>query len=74
MTNENTKKSPYLEKIWLKSYDDHVKPKPAPDILIEAAWQLKLHPSDCQVFEDGDIGLKAARDAGMIATDIRLYL
>lgn len=54
--------------------DDHVKPKPAPDILIEAAWQLKLHPDDCQVFEDGEIGLKAARDAGMIATDIRLYL
>lgn len=54
--------------------DDHVKPKPAPDILIEAAWQLKLHPADCQVFEDGEFGLKAARDAGMIATDIRLYL
>jgi len=29
---------------------------------------------DCQVFEDGEIGLKAARDAGMIATDIRPYL
>ena len=54
--------------------DDHIKPKPFPDILIEAAWQLKLHPADCQVFEDGDFGLKAARDAGMIATDIRLYL
>ncbi len=54
--------------------DDHVKPKPFPDILIEAAWQLKLHPSDCQVFEDGELGLKAARDAGMIATDIRPYL
>lgn len=54
--------------------DDHVKPKPAPDILIEAAWQLKLHPGDCQVFEDGEIGLEAARAAGMIATDIRPYL
>ncbi len=54
--------------------DDHVKPKPAPDILIEAAWQLKLHPGDCQVFEDGEIGLKAARAAGMIATDIRPFL
>ncbi len=54
--------------------DDHVKPKPAPDILLEAAWQLKLAPGDCQVFEDGEIGLKAARAAGMIATDIRPYL
>ena len=26
MTNEDTKKSPYSEKIWLKSYDAHVKP------------------------------------------------
>ncbi len=54
--------------------DDRVKPKPAPDILIEAAWQLKVQPIDCQVFEDGEIGLIAAREAGMIATDIRLYL
>ncbi len=54
--------------------DDRVKAKPAPDILIEAAWQLKVQPSDCQVFEDGDIGLIAAREAGMIATDIRPYL
>lgn len=54
--------------------DDHVKAKPAPDILIEAAWQLKLHPCDCQVFEDGEIGLQAAREAGMIATDVRPYL
>jgi len=54
--------------------DDHVKSKPFPDILIEAAWQLKLNPSDCQVFEDGELGLRAARDAGMIATDIRLFL
>ena len=70
-----------LEAVGLDDYfeviltaDDHVKPKPFPDILIEAAWQLKLHPADCQVFEDGDLGLKAARDAGMVATDIRLYL
>jgi len=54
--------------------DDHVKPKPAPDILIEAAWQLKVDPGDCQVFEDGEIGLKAARAAGMMGTDIRPYL
>ena len=26
MTNENTKKSPYSEKIWIKSYDAHIKP------------------------------------------------
>ena len=54
--------------------DDKVKPKPAPDIFIEAAWQLKVHPHDCQVFEDGDIGLQAAREAGMRVLDIRPYL
>jgi HAD superfamily hydrolase (TIGR01509 family) len=51
--------------------DDDVKPKPAPDIFLEAAKRLGVAPELCQVFEDGDLGLEAARIAGMLATDVR---
>lgn len=54
--------------------DDPVKPKPDPDIFVEAARRMRVEPSHCQVFEDGDAGLKAARTAGMVATDIRLFV
>ena len=54
--------------------DDVIKPKPAPDIFLEAARRLGIEPCFCQVFEDGDIGLEAARKAGMAVTDIRIYL
>lgn len=54
--------------------DDDIKPKPAPDIFLEAASRLEVEPQLCQVFEDGDLGLKAAHLAGMIATDVRPYL
>lgn len=51
--------------------DDDVRPKPAPDIFLEAARRIAVDPQYCQVFEDGDLGLEAARLAGMLATDIR---
>jgi beta-phosphoglucomutase-like phosphatase (HAD superfamily) len=54
--------------------DDDVPPKPSPAIFVEAARRLGVDPADCQVFEDGDAGLEAARQAGMIATDIRPFL
>jgi len=54
--------------------DDPFKPKPAPDIFLEAAKRLGVEPQYCQVFEDGDPGLESARNAGMLATDIRLYI
>ncbi len=53
------------------SADDDIKPKPAPDIFLEAARRLRVEPGYCQVFEDGDLGLEAARTAGMLPTDIR---
>jgi beta-phosphoglucomutase-like phosphatase (HAD superfamily) len=51
--------------------DDDIKPKPAPDIFLEAARRLRVAPEHCQVFEDGDLGLAAARAAGMLPTDVR---
>ncbi len=54
--------------------DDDIKPKPAPDIFLEAAKQIGVSPPYCQVFEDGDLGLEAAKKAGMVATDVRSFL
>ena len=54
--------------------DDDVAPKPDPEIFIEAARRMKVAPGACQVFEDGDAGLEAARKAGMFMTDVRAYI
>lgn len=53
---------------------DPVAPKPSPEIFLEAAKRMGIEPQYCQVFEDGEVGLKAARDAGMIATDVRPFI
>ena len=70
-----------LEALGLRSYfqaivtaDDNVRPKPAPDIFLEAAKRINIAPKYCQVFEDGDLGLEAAKKAGMLATDVRPFL
>jgi len=47
--------------------------KPAPDIFLEAARRMNVAPQFCHVFEDGDSGIEAAQNAGMAATDIRLW-
>jgi HAD superfamily hydrolase (TIGR01509 family) len=39
--------------------------KPAPDLFLEAAKRLALHPSTCLVIEDSINGLNAAKAAGM---------
>ena len=54
--------------------DDPFPGKPAPDLFLEAARRLGVAPEHCQVFEDGDFGLDAARAAGMLATDVRPWL
>ena len=54
--------------------DDDIPPKPNPELFFEAARRMKVAAASCQVFEDGDAGLEAARRAGMAATDVRLYL
>jgi beta-phosphoglucomutase len=39
-----------------------VRPKPAPDLFLFAAQELKLEPAECVVFEDAAAGIDAARN------------
>jgi HAD superfamily hydrolase (TIGR01509 family) len=41
------------------------RPKPFPDVYLEAARQLNIAPKLCIVFEDSPTGVEAARAAGM---------
>lgn len=52
--------------------DDVAHGKPAPDIFLRAAERLGVIPADCIVYEDGDLGMEAARRAGMRAIDVRV--
>ncbi len=45
--------------------------KPAPDVFLEAARRLGVEPAACIVYEDTDLGLQAARRAGMRWVDVR---
>jgi len=38
--------------------------KPAPDIYVEAARRLNVHPTECLVFEDALSGVKSGKSAG----------
>jgi beta-phosphoglucomutase family hydrolase len=51
--------------------DDVIHGKPAPDIFLESARRLGVPPDSCYAFEDGELGLQAARAAGMVAVDVR---
>jgi beta-phosphoglucomutase family hydrolase len=52
---------------------DVAHPKPAPDIFLECARRLNVAPEQCHVFEDADLGIEGARQAGMTVSDIRLW-
>lgn len=41
-------------------------PKPAPDVFLEAARQMKLDPEECLILEDSSNGCRAARAAGIV--------
>lgn len=51
--------------------DDVKHGKPAPDIFLEAARLIGIQPDRCAAFEDAELGLQAARAAGMHVIDIR---
>jgi beta-phosphoglucomutase family hydrolase len=54
--------------------EDVTRHKPEPDVFLEAARRLNVEPAKCVVFEDTDIGLEAARRAGMHGVDVRRWL
>lgn len=45
--------------------------KPHPETFLRCAELMKTDPAFIEVFEDGDLGIEAALNAGMIATDVR---
>lgn len=51
--------------------DQVANPKPAPDTFLACATHMRCEPGECVVFEDADLGLEAARAAGMTAIDVR---
>ncbi len=53
--------------------DDVSNYKPHPETFLKCAELMKIAPADIEVFEDGELGLEAARSAGMIATDVRSW-
>ena len=53
--------------------DDVIHHKPAPDTFLKCAEELGVEPKDCLVFEDADLGFRAARNAGMHLIDVRPY-
>lgn len=50
--------------------DDIVHPKPAPDTYLKAADLIGVDPTRCHAFEDTELGVQAARNAGMDVIDI----
>ena len=51
--------------------EDTERHKPEPDVFLEAARRLGVSSELCVVFEDTDIGLLAAKRAGMASVDVR---
>jgi HAD superfamily hydrolase (TIGR01509 family) len=54
--------------------EDTPRHKPEPDVFLEAARRLGAVANGCVVFEDTDIGLEAARRAGMMGIDVRGWI
>lgn len=57
----------------LVSSEDVEHHKPAPDTFLKCAELMGVEPAFCQVFEDGQLGLEAARAGGMMAVDVTPY-
>ncbi len=56
------------------SADDVTNHKPEPHTFLECARLIGVEPQFCQVFEDGDLGITAAKTAGMMVTDVRPFI
>jgi len=53
--------------------EDTDRHKPDPDPFLEAARRLGVRPEGCLVWEDSDLGVEAARRAGMAWIDVRSF-
>jgi len=69
-----------LEIIGLKEYIDVIvcsedvsNYKPHPETFLKCAEQMGIDPVDCEVFEDGRLGIQAAHTAGMMVVDVTQY-
>lgn len=51
--------------------EDTTRHKPEPDVFLKAADLLGVSPEGCCVLEDSDLGIEAARRAGMTWIDVR---
>lgn len=58
----------------LVTCDDVLHGKPAPDTFLQCAKLLGVEPQYCQVFEDGNAGIEAAKNAGMMVVNVLDYL
>jgi beta-phosphoglucomutase-like phosphatase (HAD superfamily) len=47
--------------------------KPHPETFLKCAELMNVDPKYIEVFEDGDLGIEAAREAGMMVTDVRSW-
>jgi HAD superfamily hydrolase (TIGR01509 family) len=54
--------------------DDVKRPKPFPDLFLEAAKRLGMAPENCLVFEDSPQGIASARAAGCEVIDIAVLI
>jgi beta-phosphoglucomutase-like phosphatase (HAD superfamily) len=79
--NSKSMTAPLMDRLELTRYftaviygEDVKNSKPHPECFLKAAHAIRVAPEKCEVFEDGDLGIEAARRAGMKATDIRPWL
>ena len=54
--------------------DDVDRHKPDPETFLKCAELMNVDPEFCQVFEDGELGMQAAKSAGMLLTDVRPFV
>lgn len=55
-------------------FDEVENPKPAPDTYLKAAELIGVDPRRCHAFEDTELGVLSARNAGMEVVDIKTLL
>jgi beta-phosphoglucomutase family hydrolase len=54
--------------------EDTKRHKPEPDVFLRAAELMGIAPEACCVYEDSDLGIRAAKSAGMDWVDVRLHI